>query len=113
MTMYRIVFSEMVKEEIDDAYNYIKEKLNNPIAAEKMIAQIREKLDYIEENPYVWSLAKDFHLSLLGVRFFRIKNYLLFYVIDEEKKIAKLSRFLYGHSDWVSILHEDFSEEDI
>ncbi|MCL2065662.1 MAG: type II toxin-antitoxin system RelE/ParE family toxin [Candidatus Cloacimonetes bacterium] len=111
MTKYIIIISEIAKEEIEDAYNYIKEKLNNSQAAEKMIIQIREKLDCIEENPYIWPLVNDFHLSSLGVRFFRVKNYLLFYVIDKTKKTVKLSRFLFGRSDWLSLLHEDLIEE--
>ena len=38
-----------------------------------------------------------------------VKNYLAFYVIDDEKQIIHMIRFLYGKRDWLPILRGGYS----
>ncbi|MDR3338399.1 MAG: type II toxin-antitoxin system RelE/ParE family toxin [Treponema sp.] len=41
-----------------------------------------------------------------------VKNYMLFYTINEEEKIVTVIRFLYGHRDWKNILKINNAEEN-
>jgi len=45
------------------------------------------------------------------IRFFPVQNYLVFYQIEEPAQVVHILRFLYGKSNWVSILKTDFSAE--
>jgi plasmid stabilization system protein ParE len=109
--MYTLVFSKIIHEDIDSSYNYIKETLEAPQAAENLIKEIIEKLNYINETPYTRPLVLDDYLASLGIRSIKIKNYVLYYAIDERKKRINVIRFFYNKRDWVKLLKERTIEE--
>jgi plasmid stabilization system protein ParE len=43
-------------------------------------------------------------LASIGFRFVMIKNYMLFYIIEENQ--INIIRFLYGRRNWINILRE-------
>ena len=47
--MYRLRFSKLFKRDVDSSYNYIKNKLEAPKAADNLIKEIIESLNKIEE----------------------------------------------------------------
>ena len=54
--------------------------------------------------PARYPLARDEILAAWGIRFLRIKNYIAFYLIDDAREMIYVIRFLYGKSNWASIL---------
>ena len=105
--MYTLLPSELFDSDIDSVYQYIKENLNAPMAAENLMKELKVKLKYLKENPYARSFVQDKFLASIGFRPIRVKNYVIFYIIDEEKSIINLIRFLYSKRDWKNILRED------
>jgi len=104
--MYNLSFSKIIDEDIDSCYNYIKDKLDAPMAAENLMKELYEKLNQIKENPYSRPLVHDKLLASLGIRSIKVKNYLLFYSIEEENKILNVITFMYSKRDWVNIVKE-------
>jgi len=109
--MYQLVFSKIFEEDIDSCYNYVKDNLGAPMAAENLMDELYEKLSYIKEKPYSRPLVHDEFLSSLGVRSIRVKNYLLFYFIEENekdynKKYVNIISFMYNKRDWMNLLKE-------
>jgi mRNA-degrading endonuclease RelE of RelBE toxin-antitoxin system len=98
--MYILVFSKIIHEDIDSSYIYIKETLEAPQAAENLIKELIEKLSYIKETPYTRPLVQDkylaSYLASLGVRSIKIKNYVLYYNVEEENKSINVIRFFYN-----------------
>jgi plasmid stabilization system protein ParE len=109
--MYTLFFSKVIHEDIDSSYAYIKETLESPHAAENLIKDIVEKLDYIKKTPYTRSLVHDNYLASLGIRSIKIKNYVLYYNVEEEKKSINVIRFFYNKRDWIKLLKEKTLEE--
>jgi plasmid stabilization system protein ParE len=109
--MYRLRFSKLYKEDVDSSYNYIKDKLEAPMAAENLIKEILEKLNKIKENPNIRSLVQDKYLASLGYRSINVKNYTIFYIISGDNKYINIIRFLYGRRNWINILKEKTIEE--
>jgi len=105
MIMYTLLFSKIIDADIDSNYDYIKDILESPIAAENLMKELYEKLNYIKENPYSRPLVHDEFLASLGIRSIKVKNYLLFYSIENEEYINVLS-FMYNRRDWINILKE-------
>ena len=103
--MYELVFSKIIDEDIDSCYNYIKDNLEAPMAAENLMKELYEKLNHIKEKPYSRPLVHDEYLSSLGIRSIKVKNYLIFYYIEDEKYI-NLVTFMYNKRDWINILKE-------
>ena len=107
--MFNLLFSKVIDEDIDSCYFYIKDTLEAPMAAENLMKELYEKLNYISENPYSRPLVSDDFLSSLGVRTIRVKNYSVFYYIEEDKnddnkKYVNLISFMYSKRDWMNIL---------
>jgi plasmid stabilization system protein ParE len=111
--MYLLAFSKLIDADFDSSYEYIKEKLEAPRAAEKLFDEIISKLDYICKSPFIRPLVQDRHLASLGIRSIKIKNYVLYFNVDEKKNIINALRFLYNKRDWINILKENDIEEII
>ena len=102
--MYELVFSKIIYEDIDKSYNYIKKILEAPKAAENLIEELLDKLNYLKETPYTRPLVQDKFLASLGIRSIKVKNYVLYYSTEEIQKKVNIIRFLYNKRDWMNIL---------
>jgi plasmid stabilization system protein ParE len=109
--MYLLTFSKLIDTDFDSSYEYIKEKLESPRAAEKLFDELVTKLDYICETPFARPLVQDRHLASLGIRSIKIKNYVLYFNVDERRNTINALRFLYNKRDWINILKEKSIEE--
>jgi len=97
--------------DVDSSYNYIKDKLEAPMAADNLIKIIIENLNKIKENPNIRPLVQDKYLASLGYRLVKVKNYAIFYIIDNDNNHIKVIRFLYNKRNWQNILKEKTPEE--
>jgi plasmid stabilization system protein ParE len=109
--VYRLIFSKLFKMDVDSSYNYIKNKLEAPMAADNLIKEIIENLNKIKENPNIRPLVQDKYLASLGYRLKNIKNYVIFYIIGNDNRHIKIIRFLYNKRNWINILKEKTIEE--
>jgi len=104
--VYRLRFSRLFKQDVDSSYNYIKNNLEAPMAADNLFKEIMESLNRIKENPNIRPLVQDKYLASLGYRLINVKNYVIFYVIDNDNKHINIIRFLYNKRNWINILKE-------
>jgi plasmid stabilization system protein ParE len=104
--MYKLVFSKLIYSDIDSSYNYIKEKLEAPKAADNLIEELIEVLNYLKGTPFTRALVQDKYLASLEIRSIKVKNYVLYYTVDDRYKIINVIRFLYNRRDWINILKE-------
>ena len=108
--MYKLIFSKLYKRDVDSSYDYIKENLEAPMAANNLIIEILEKLSKIKDNPNIRPLVHDKYLASLGYRLINVKNYMIFYIIDNDNKYIKVIRFLHNKRNWMNILKENVLE---
>ena len=109
--MYKLKISKLYDSDVDSCYDYIKDTLKNPKAADDLITKIMDKLNIISENPKIRPLVRDEYLANIGYRLITVKNYMIFYIIGEDNKHLKIVRFLYCKRDWMNILKEKTVEE--
>jgi plasmid stabilization system protein ParE len=81
------------------------------MAAKNLKNEVKEKLIYISKNPTHRPLVNDKYLASLGYRLISVKNYLIFYIIDDDDIHIKIVRFLYCKRDWINLLKEKTVEE--
>jgi len=103
--MYALKYSDCYRDELKSSIKYIRQDLKNPIAAQRLKDEVKETYKRIKENPFIYPSVPDEYLASKGFRFTMVKNYMLFYIV-EEKEIFIL-RFLYGHRNWMNILDND------
>ena len=66
-----------------------------------------EKIGALAEFPHKFEVVSDKLLSLWGIRFTIVMNYLAFYTVDDATQTVHIVRFLYGKSNWITILKTD------
>ncbi len=102
--MYRIEFLPIAKKDIDDIINYISHNLKNSTASKKLRDLFMQSFDDIIEFPYGSSIYKLSSTLKYEYRSYRVKNFLIFYVIDEKQETITIVRVLYQKMDINNIL---------
>ncbi len=102
--MYKIEFLPIAKKDIDDIIYYISHNLKNVTASKKLRDLFMSSLDNILEFPYGCSLYHPIAVLKNEYRSYRVKNFLMFYTINEEESLITIVRVLYQKMDISNIL---------
>lgn len=106
---YNIHITSVAERDLNNAADHIEFVLKNPTAADNLLDEADAQINLLSEFPEKFQLVDDPILASWRIRFMLIKNYLAFYVIDEENKLVTIVRFLYQKSNWTAILRQGFS----
>ena len=104
--IYKVDFSEQAADDLSEIIRYISEELYNPQAAERFYSEVNENRGLLREHPYMFPLYHDEKLSTEGIHSVVIGNFLMFYIVDDEKSIVSIVRILYGRRDISSVFGE-------
>ena len=104
MKVYRINIADVAKQDIRDIKIYITNELQEPVTAINITNAILDAIDTLEQMPDRIALVKDKRLAAQGIRPLYVKNYTVFFRIDDSLDVVEVVRVLYSHRDWVSIL---------
>lgn len=96
---WTVVYSAHARQDLRNIYEYIAYKLLAPNTASSQVEQIIKGIRSLEEMPLRYRLYDDEPWHSMGLRFFPVNNYLIFYLPDEEDKIVKVVRIMYGGRD--------------
>jgi plasmid stabilization system protein ParE len=111
MKMFILTFSSKINDDIVSSIRYIKNTLQAPMAAENHIKELKKAYEKLKENPYSRPLVYNNYLASQGIRFIKVKNYILIYYINEGNNEVFLYRFMYSRRDWINILTKELTEE--
>ncbi len=100
MEKYKIKFSKEARNDYFDIIRYIKYNLVEPTIANKYAKLINEEIEKLEYNPQRFSIIDVDIQNYSDIRKLIIKNYIVFYRINENNKIVNIERILYGASNW-------------
>ncbi len=103
---YIVILSTETSQDINKATDYIIHNLHNSSAAHsfnKLVIATANNLSFLPERH---PIIDDDFLQLHQIRYVPIKNYLLFYQIQESTKTIYIVRFLYAKSNWYKILQD-------
>ena len=103
--MYIVNITDIAEDEILSTLRYISNELKAPLAANNLLDEIEGHEDNLRLTPNMYPNVPDKFLADLGLKFIPIKNYLLFFTIDEKSKIVNVIRFMHSRRDWKNILN--------
>lgn len=104
MASYKIAVSESAENDLHDIVRHISAKLFAPITALKMMDAIEESIGGLTDMPQKCPFVRDERLAAMGYRKLLVKNYVVFFTIDEQAKVVDVERILYARRDWLRIL---------
>ena len=102
--MYLLNITDIAEEDILNTITYIADVLKAPAAANNLLDEIERHEAILENTPHIYPFVPDEYLTQKGLKFTMVKNYLMFYTINEDEKMVTVIRFLYGRRDWKNIL---------
>lgn len=103
--MYKLEILPIAKKDIDDIIYYIYKHFKNPIAAQKLSQEFISGANTILEFPYGTPIYNQLNKLNYEYRSKKIKNFLMFYTINENEKIITIVRVLYNKMNVNQILN--------
>ena len=102
--MYKLEFLPIAKKDIDDIIYYIYNNLKNKTAAINLSKDFIKAANSIIDFPYGLAEYKPFSKLKYTYRCIKIKNFLMFYTINEKDKTIIIVRILYSKMNINKIL---------
>lgn len=98
--MYNLEYLPVAKQDVVGIAKYISQELKNPAAAENLVVELAEAEERIQEFPYanpayipIRPLKHEYRKMLVG-------NFLVFYWVDNERKLVTVARVIYAKRDY-------------
>jgi addiction module RelE/StbE family toxin len=104
MDVYKVDITEPAENDLREIATYISSQLNAPLAALNIIRELRKKISDLETNALIYPLVRDERLAAIGYRQLFVKNYTVFYIVNEKDKSVDIDRLLYSRRDWRNLL---------
>lgn len=104
MGTYNVHISELAERDLAEIGRYMAEELLEPSIALKLVTKVGDAALRLEEMPQRNALVADERLSRSGIRKLMVDNYIIIYVISEEKNTVMVIRILSGRRDWLALL---------
>ncbi len=99
MEEYTIRITRQAREHLREIRRYIEMELLAPIAAKNTIAAIKAEMQSLKKMPDRIHLTPEQPWHDQGVRRDRVKNYYIYYWIDEEQKKVQIIGVIYVKRD--------------
>ena len=103
---------KLTVQEIEEAVQYISKILLEPETARKWADTLQCEIEKLDFMPSRYPLAEEEPWHTKGIRKMSVKNFLVYYLVDEEKKAVWITAVIYGRRDQIAALL-DISLNDI
>ncbi len=101
---YTIKMIPKVADDLDSIYRYISEGLFATSAATNILERIEKEIVRLREFLFSCNYVADEYLRNKGYRKLIVDNYIVFYLIKEEKDQVIIMRVLYGKQKYEDLL---------
>ena len=102
--MYKLEFMPVARQDMVEIVQYISRELGNPTAADRLAEELISAAGGIQTFPYANPQYLPIRHLECEYRKLLVKNYLMFYWVDENKKLVTIARVLYAQSDYGRML---------
>ncbi len=102
--MYNLEYLPIARQDMTDIVGYISHELSNPAAAEKLAGEMVDAAEKLTEFPYMNRVYHPIRTLKQEYRRLIVDNYLMFYYIDEDKKLIIIARVIYAGRDYEKLL---------
>ncbi len=100
---YAIQYLPSALEDLKEIVRYISNTLQNPKAADNLGREIIEKVDLIADFPYSAPHYTPIKPLAYEYRKLLVKNYFVFYRVNEEEKTVTVARVIYAKRNTASL----------
>lgn len=102
--MYELEFLPIARQDMSDIAKYINKVLCNPIAAMNTIRRMVAAAEDLRAQPYSCPVYYPPRELPFEYRKLVVGNYIMFYRVDEQKKLITIVRVIYAKRNYNSML---------
>ena len=102
--MYKLEYLPIALNDMVDIVRYISNELKNPIAADKIANEFVNSAEALIDFPYSNPVYHPIRPLNKEYRKLLVKNFIIFYYVDETEKIITIARVVYAKRDYGKIL---------
>jgi plasmid stabilization system protein ParE len=102
--VYRLSYLPVANLDIECAITYIAETLAAPQAALDLLDALEESLSRLEDFPYSCRVYQPVKRLEHEYRILTVKNYAVFYTVNEQEKLVEIYRVLHARRDFAKLL---------
>lgn len=107
---YKIVYTAKARRDLRNIYEYIAYDLCASETVARQIQRIMKGIRALEKMPMRFRLYEEEPWHSVGLRFFPVDSYLVFYLSNEEDKLVSIVRIMYDGRDVCRQLSETTRE---
>lgn len=97
--MYKAEYFPIALRDMVEIAEYISFELSNPMAADRLSEEMIEAVNKLVKFPYSYPAYTPIRPLKHEYRKLLVQNYILFYWVDEEKKLVTIARAVYAKMD--------------
>ena len=101
---YEVKLTAQAIEQIEETIQYISKILLAPEIARKWADVLQCKIGELDSMPSRYPLIEEEPWRTKGIRKMLVKNFLVYYLVDEENKTVWVTAVIYGRRDQISAL---------
>lgn len=101
---YRLRFAGEAARDLDETFDYIRNTLSAPKAAENLMLEIENAISGLKENPYLYAPCRDPVLAEMSYRSLVVKNYIVVYSVNDDAHVVNILRIFYGKMDYGKLM---------
>lgn len=96
---YQVSITEPAREQLWEIRNYIANTLQNPTAAKRVLELLSKNILSLSESPQRVMLTPEEPWKSKGIHRMPVKEYLIYFWIDEENKVVHIIAVVYARRD--------------
>lgn len=104
--MYDVKITEQAKMQMRDIVRYIAHDLQAPGTARKMLNTLENEINALSVFPGSIPLTEEEPWHSQGVHKMTVRKYLVYFWIDEERKLVQIFAVVYGKRDQKCLLEQ-------
>ncbi len=98
---YKVIITSTAAREINRIYEYIAEDLYAEKAAKELMRNLENNLLKLKEMPQIYTKIEKLDDLKRNYRRIVIKNFIVLYTVDKDKKITYISHMYYGKRNYL------------
>lgn len=103
---YSVIYSPEAMDDLRGIYSYIAFSLSAPEAAEKQVNSIRKEIRSLSFMPERYQFVDFEPWRSMGMHKVPVRNFVVYYTVDEENCTVTVIRIFYGGRDVENIVSE-------
>lgn len=101
---YKVRLTVQAISQIEETMRYIAEVLLEPGTAQKWVDTLEREIAGLDTMPLRCPLTEEEPWRTQGIHKMIVKNFLVYYYVDEESKMVWVTAVIYGRRDQIAAL---------